>query len=314
MMINLIRRTAGLIRRTGGLTGPVLGLLALFSLLTGCPPFNPSYHVYYEGNNNTGGFAPVDSKVYFSGDTALVLDKPEALKKGDLDFLGWRLSGSDTLFQPGEKISIGYSDIWLYAWWEDDPYYIPYEYADDPATGGKIITRYDPYDYTPTLTIPETLGGGPVTAIGEGAFSGVYLDEIVLPGQLAVIGNKAFSGAGIRTIAIPDTVTSIGNLAFLNCNMETLSLGSGLEAIGDYAFDGNHLTTLLLPEKTKTLGEGAFYGNRLITIEISGNVTIESNTSLGVYGASFRSYYTAQASQAGVYLYNSGGWRGPFSE
>jgi hypothetical protein len=271
--------------------------------------------VYYEGNGHTQGFPPVDSKIYFPGDTAVVLAKPEDLKKGNLNFLGWRRSGSETPLQAEDKISIGYEHIWLYAWWEDDPNRLPYVYAPDPRTGGMIITKYLAYnEYGPVLAIPDELEGKPVTAIGEGAFAGASLQDILLPKQLALIGSKAFAGNWLDAIVIPDRVTSIGKLAFQNCSLETLSLGSGLESIADYAFEENHLTALFLPAGVKTLGEGAFYGNALVSIKIGGQVAIESDTSLGTEGASFRAYYESKNSRAGVYLYDSGAWKGPYTE
>jgi hypothetical protein len=290
--------------------------LFLLPLFLGCPPYVASYRVYYDGNSHTEGSPPVDSRIYSPGDTAVVLAKPEDLKKGTLNFLGWRQSGLDRLLQSGDAISIGYSHVVLYAWWEDDPDHSPYEYAADPLTGGVVITRYFPYEaYFPSVIIPDTLGGVPVTAIGEGAFAGAYyLGGIVLPSNLVVIGNKAFAETRISDIDIPDTVKSIGKLAFQNSFMESISLGSGLEFIDDYAFDGNYLTALFLPATVASLGEGAFSGNKLTSIEIGSHVTLKNDTSMGVYGASFRSYYTARNSPAGVYLYNSGAWKGPYSE
>jgi hypothetical protein len=316
MIQKIIRYSAKSVRRNGGVLGMGLGLLFLLPLLLGCPLYNMAYHVYYDGNRNTEGFVPVDSEVYFTGDTAVVLAKPEDLKKGGLDFLGWKRDGYESLLQAGDTINIGYGDIWLYAWWEDDLYYSPYEYAEDPRNGGVMITRYSPYnEYFSELIIPNTLDGRPVTAIGEGAFLNRYfLETVVLPSHLVVIGNKAFAGTWLQNITIPDRVESIGKLAFQNNSLESLSLGSGLKTIDDYAFDNNRLTVLFLPENVRTLGEGAFAGNKLISIEIGGNVTIKSDTSLGDYGASFRSYYTDRASLAGVYLYSKGAWKGPLSE
>jgi hypothetical protein len=309
-------------RRTVNSLWPGLGLLFLIPLLLGCPPYTGSgyissefYHVYYDGNRHTEGSPPVDSAAYFPGDTAVVLAKPEDLKKGDQEFLGWRQSGSDALLKEGDTIKIGYSHVGLIAWWADDPDYSPYEYAADPQNGGVVITRYSPYEvYGMTVTIPDTLDGLPVTAIGEAVFIGYYIKSIVLPSHLVVIGNKAFAGTGIVNIDIPDTVESIGKLAFQNCYLESISLGSGLKTIDDYAFDGNYLTALFLPESVTSVGDGAFSGNKLITIEIGGQVALKNDTSLGVYGASFRSYYGDQDSRAGVYLYNSGAWRGPYAE
>jgi hypothetical protein len=298
--------------RTGGPLSVGAGLLFLL-LLAGCPFFDESYHVYYEGNGNTEGFPPVDSEVYFPGDTAVVLDKPDNLKKGNLGFRGWQRYGSSVPLQPGEKISIGYEHIWLYAWWEDDPDRLPYEYAYDSRTEGMIITKYFAYDeYSPALTIPNELDDTPVTVIGEGAFVDAALHSVALPNQLMIIENKAFAGNWLYSIVIPDTVTSIGKLAFQKTALDTVTLNEGLESIDDYAFDGNRLTVLFVPKSVKTLGAGAFSGNSLVSIEIGGDVAIESDTSLGTYGAAFRSHYEENNSEAGVYLYNSGSWKGPY--
>jgi hypothetical protein len=298
-------------RQTAGYAGAGL-LLLLLVLLSGCP-FDKAYHVYYEGNDNTDGFPPVDSEVYAPGDTAIVLAKPQGLKKGELRFLGWNWSGSNTRFQSGDTITIGHGDVWFYAAWEDDPNYSPYTYTD-AETGGVKITKYSPYNKNDSpLVIPNNLDKKPVTVIGEGAFANAYLDSVTLPNQLQIIESKAFTGNWFETITIPDTVRSIGKLAFEGSSLRTLTLGSNLKTIDDYAFDGNYLTDLILPDSVSSLGEGAFYDNKLTTIKIGDKVTIESDTSLGTYGASFRSCYMGHNSAAGVYLYNAGSWEGPFT-
>ncbi|MDR0759188.1 MAG: leucine-rich repeat domain-containing protein [Treponema sp.] len=310
----------GFIRRTAG-----MGLLFLLPLILGCPLYDVSfgddedriYRVYYEGNGHTGGSPPVDLTTYSPGDKVTVLAKPEGLKRGTLHFGGWRQYGSNNVFQAGDAMYIGYEDVLFYAWWQDDPNYIPFQYADHSDTGGVIITQYAPYEenyYAAALTIPDELGGKTVTAIGEGVFANRYFDGITLPSQLQAIGNKAFARTHITNITIPDTVTSIGKLAFQDASLETISLGSGLNSIGDYAFDGNRLTVLLLPASVKSVGEGAFFGNEVRSIEIGANVAIESDTSMGTHGASFYKHYQDQGAKAGVYLYKDHAWKGPYAD
>jgi hypothetical protein len=294
-------------------TCPRLGmpLLILLPLLLGCPFYYSSYRVYYDGNGNTRGYPPVDSKVYFPGDTAAVLGKPADMEKRDLEFLGWRRAGGSDPLQEGDPLNIGYEDVWLYAWWKDDT--SPYSYIDDPGSGGVSITQYNQYDgMAADLVIPETLDGKPVTGIGEGAFAGAYLTGVALPAQLQVIGNKAFAELWLEELVIPDAVRSIGKLAFQHCPLETLVLGSGLESIDDYAFDGCRLGSVFLPEKVKLVGEGAFAGNTIVSIKIGADVTIKSNSSMGNRGAAFLAYYQDSLSRAGVYLFEAGGWTGPY--
>jgi hypothetical protein len=286
-------------------------LPGLLSLLPGCPIFQAVYHVHYDGNGHTGGSVPVDFKTYAAGDQAVILEeKPE---KGSLTFLGWQQPGSDIPLQAGDRILIN-DDVFLYAWWENDPDANPFETRPD-ASGGIIITNYIRYAYgSSSVIIPETLEGKPVTGIGEAAFADLFLDTITLPPRLEFIGNKAFVGNRLTRLIIPDSVKSIGKLAFQKVSLETLSLGSGLELIDMYAFDDNQLQNLFLPPRLKEIGEGAFADNPLESIEIGEAVVIHGDTALGIYGAAFRTCYAEKGSKAGVYLYKTDHWEGPYQQ
>jgi hypothetical protein len=312
----MIRKT---VKNTEKHLRPAAALLAgavLLLPLSGCPVYPGAYHVYYDGRGHTGGNLPVDSRVYYSGDQAVVMDGSH-LEKGDLKFLGWSWVGSDTPLQGGDTIPV-YDDVRLFAEWENDPEAFPYKYIDDPSGRGVIITGYFPYNYESVVRIPDKMpdatAGKPVVGIDEAAFAGIYLESLTLPGGLEFIGNKAFSGSRLNQVKIPDPVKTIGKLAFQDGGLSGLTLGSGLESIGDYAFDGNALTDLYLPARCVSLGEGAFSGNPLKTIEINANVLIPNDTALGTYGAKFKAYYIEGGSRAGVYLYKNDTWTGPLKE
>lgn len=67
------------------------------------------------------------------------------------------------------------------------------------------------------ITIPETIDGYTVTAIGE----------------------KAFKSYGIASVVIPDSVTSIAKSAFYECkHLLSVTIGSGVTFIGNSAFGG----------------------------------------------------------------------------
>ncbi len=74
-------------------------------------------------------------------------------------------------------------------------------------------TRLDPPPVA--LEIPATLGGLPVTGIGDYAFIGLELESLVIPPSVTTIGNYAFSGCyGLGEIVIPASVTTLGEGAF----------------------------------------------------------------------------------------------------
>ena len=100
--------------------------------------------------------------------------------------------------------------------------------------------RIDGYTGTATeLTIPETIEGYPVTAIGVTAFS--RMDKL-------------------ESVTLPDGVLTISQYAFQKCTaLKTVDLGNSLITVGDYAFDGcTGLTFLELPDTVETIKAYAF--------------------------------------------------------
>ncbi len=142
-------------------------------------------------------------------------------------------------------------------------------------------------------TIPETLGGYPVAAIGANAFKErLSLESVVIGDGVTEIGSEAFRGctnllnltfgAGLKTIrygafgdckrlesvTLPDALEVLenSNLAsygvFSHCfALESVTFGSGLREIGGHAFyNCQQLAEVTLPATVTTLGKFAFYG------------------------------------------------------
>ena len=115
-----------------------------------------------------------------------------------------------------------------------------------------------------SISIPSTVDGHPVVAIGVAAFqSYTALTSITIPGSVTSIGDYAFLAcAALTSITIPDSVTSIGNCAFLACAaLASITIPDSVTSIGASAFYGcGGLTSVTLGSGVTSIGNFAFYG------------------------------------------------------
>lgn len=134
-------------------------------------------------------------------------------------------------------------------------YLLPASPASDPETirgdvnadtpwfiliDGKLHFTEALYDGPPELTVPETIGGKPVTALGEYCFAwNETITTVILPDTLESIGSNAFAGCtALRGIFIPEGVTYIGTDAFAGCTaLEAICIPSSVEYIESGAFE-----------------------------------------------------------------------------
>ena len=91
------------------------------------------------------------------------------------------------------------------------------------------------------ITIPSTLGGYPVAAIGAGAFYNLNssaLISVIIPSSVTYIGISAFAACThLASVTIPNSVTIIGSSAFDACSsLTSVTIGSGVTTMGAFAF------------------------------------------------------------------------------
>ncbi len=84
------------------------------------------------------------------------------------------------------------------------------------------------------VTIPNTIGGYPVVAIGAQAFQDcTSLTGVVIPNSVTIIGNNAFDYTSLVSVIIPESVTRLGTGVFQDCRLLEVvqwpkSLGSNI--------------------------------------------------------------------------------------
>ncbi|MDP4120517.1 MAG: leucine-rich repeat protein [Bacillota bacterium] len=147
---------------------------------------------------------------------------------------------------------------------------LKYSISNNEATitGYSVTSRY--------LSIPNTLGGYPVTSIGDNAFANCSSLQIVyFPSYLKEIGNDAFYNCTSLTDAtFPSNLECIDSDAFKGCKLlASVTFSSNLDSIENCAFQGcTSLTSVTIPSSVTYMNMSAFKDcNNLTDINVDPN-------------------------------------------
>ena len=138
---------------------------------------------------------------------------------------------------------------------------------------GKTLVLF-PASRAESFEIPDG-----VTTIGDLAFSGSSIVNVVIPDSVTVIGDSAFSVCrALASITIGEKLESIGANAFAGCtSLVSLDFVESATAltVGDLAFSGcESLKAITLPDRITELGVGAFKNCRHIeSVKIGDGIT-----------------------------------------
>ena len=152
------------------------------------------------------------------------------------------------------------------------------------------------------VTLPGT-----VQTIGDYAFTGSAVQEVVLAEGLESIGLGAFQGCeNLRSIAIPSTVTYIENGAFQGCTSLTeANIPDGVEFIGAQLFKSSGLTKVTIPASVTKIWNEAFAecaSLREVTLEQDDPTKIELELKDG-YGNFIDAFPTPHSAEEGIDVY-----------
>ena len=204
----------------------------------------------------------------------------------------------------GESIETGFhNDVYIYI---SD---IEQDYAPEPtlethlihytSTNGKIVTPYKTDGFGANIISNTYKDGqgvitfdGPVTNIGQEAFSGSNITSIVIPESVQTIGASAFHSCyELTSISLPENLKNIDFATFAYCSrLPKISIPHNVTSIGTSAFYGcPALTTLYAnPTTPPSLGSSAFENSSLNTVYVPcGSANAYKSSSWNTYCTNF---------------------------
>lgn len=150
-------------------------------------------------------------------------------------------------------------------------------YTYSVSNGEATITKVDT-SISGDIVVPDTLGGYPVTSIGDEAFwECTNIKSVVIPDSVRNIGRTAFAICrNLESVIIPTGITEICENVFSGCTSLTkVIMPDSLTRIGSYAFsECTNLVNITIPNSVTSIGNGAFaYCQSLESIAIPNGIT-----------------------------------------
>lgn len=157
---------------------------------------------------------------------------------------------------------------------------ITWTYTVNADDGGVTLTGANPA--SGQLTIPDTLGGLPVTVIGSSALLiKTELTYVSLPNTVTKILSSAFKGCStLEGVDLPESLKTIGAYAFEKCeSLEQIRLPDNLTELQSAAFRGcTNLKQIVIPDGITTISNSLLSGcTNLTTLVLPDTVTEISN-------------------------------------
>lgn len=143
----------------------------------------------------------------------------ELLPREGYTLIGWSTApdGSGTTVGLGSRVTVPEDGITLYAQWR--AWSGEEAFLWEERDGEAVITGYRGEEEV--LTVPETLGGCPVTGLAADSFAECTARTVILPRTLRTVENGAFRDSELETLYFFDNIDSIEDAALEGCERFT---------------------------------------------------------------------------------------------
>ena len=119
------------------------------------------------------------------------------------------------------------------------------------------------------ISIPASINGKPVTAIGDHAFFQKQLTGVTIPSSIISIGWGTFLDNQLTSVDLGSGVKTIGNYAFEKNQLTGITIPNNVTSIGVWAFAENQLTNVIIPNSVTSIGHNAFTSNPSINLSFA---------------------------------------------
>lgn len=100
-----------------------------------------------------------------------------------------------------------------------------------------------------------------------------FVQKLYLPEGITSIGDNAFYGTGVTEVVIPENVEKIGKNAFRSSYLKSVKMPVDMGSIGEYAFAFCDIKSITIPYGVTILDKGVLYGcGELVSITMNGSI------------------------------------------